>query len=383
MSKTKPALAALAALAFAAAPALAQEAAPKAPANSPKPAARSPKPKVEVVFVLDTTGSMSGLIRAAKERIWDITNVLAQTKPTPDIKLGLVAFRDRGDAYITRRSALSDDLDAIYKELMGFEAGGGGDGPESVNQALNEAVSKFNWSPGDEAFKVIFLVGDAPPHMDYKQDVVYTDSCKLAAEKGIVVNTIQCGGNGATRPHWESIARLGKGEYIAIAQSGGAVVPETPFDKELSDLSQALDRSRVYYGSNEYLKKQAKRQKVADDIDKEASVSARAQRGCFNQGKSGYLNWARGQELITDLEDGRVKLADLKKETLPKELKAMSDKELEAYVAKKLAERKQLRERLKSLAAKRGAFLKEYRAKHKTKGKADFDEVVSRCLKRR
>src|ERR1700680_2171424 len=81
---------------------------------APKPAAR---PEVEVVFCLDTTGSMGGLINAAKQKIWAISNQIASGKPTPRVKIGLVAYRDSGDAYITKVIDLTDDLDAIHGHL--------------------------------------------------------------------------------------------------------------------------------------------------------------------------------------------------------------------------------------------------------------------------
>ncbi len=127
------------------------------------------KPRVDVVFVLDTTGSMSGLIQTAKEKIWSIATTMASAKPTPEIRIGLVAYRDRGDRYVTQLVDLSDDLDSIYAKLMDFQADGGGDTPESVNKALFDAVHGMSWSQGDQAYRVIFLIGDAPPHMDYNE----------------------------------------------------------------------------------------------------------------------------------------------------------------------------------------------------------------------
>ena len=124
-------------------------------------------PKVDVVFVLDTTGSMSGLIQTAKDKIWSIATTMASAQPTPEIRIGLVAYRDRGDQYITRVVDLSDDLDSVYATLMDFQADGGGDTPESVNQALFDAVHNISWSQDSQAYRVVFLVGDAPPHMDY------------------------------------------------------------------------------------------------------------------------------------------------------------------------------------------------------------------------
>src|SRR5204863_2364258 len=98
-------------------------------AEDRKPAVK--KPKVEVVFCLDTTGSMGGLIEGAKAKIWSICNQIAGGKPTPDLKVGLVAFRDRGDEYVTKVFDLTDDLDAVYSDLKKFVAAGGGDVPES------------------------------------------------------------------------------------------------------------------------------------------------------------------------------------------------------------------------------------------------------------
>src|SRR5690348_8163032 len=147
-----------------------------------KPAIK--RPRIEVVFCLDTTGSMGGLIEGAKQKIWSISNQIASGKPTPDLKIGLVAYRDRGrDEYVTRIVELTDDLDAIHGKLREFRAAGGGDAPESVNQALDDAVNKIKWSTDKKTLRIIFLVGDAPPHMDYSDDVKYPDTCKKACEK--------------------------------------------------------------------------------------------------------------------------------------------------------------------------------------------------------
>src|SRR6516225_4504200 len=129
-------LAALAAVAGFALPAVA--------ADAPV-VAKKAKPKIEVVFCLDTTGSMGGLIDGAKQKIWSISNQIASGKPTPQLRVGLVAYRDKGDAYVTKVFDLTDDLDAVHANLKTFLAAGGNDAPESVNQALDDAVNKIKW----------------------------------------------------------------------------------------------------------------------------------------------------------------------------------------------------------------------------------------------
>src|SRR6266513_219556 len=82
---------------------------------------KATKPQIEVCFVLETTGSMSGLIEGAKQKIWSIANEMISAKPTPELKIGLVGYRDRGDSYVVRSFGLTDDIDAMYGHLRDFE----------------------------------------------------------------------------------------------------------------------------------------------------------------------------------------------------------------------------------------------------------------------
>src|SRR6476659_4916413 len=72
---------------------------------------------LEMVFVLDTTGSMGGLLEGAKQKIWSIVNEVQQKQSRPSVKVGLVAYRDRGDAYVTQVTPLTEDLDKVYSNL--------------------------------------------------------------------------------------------------------------------------------------------------------------------------------------------------------------------------------------------------------------------------
>jgi uncharacterized protein YegL len=344
---------------------------------SPEPA----RPQVEVVFVLDTTGSMGGLIQAAKEKIWAIANTLASAKPAPDIKMGLVGYRDRGDAYVTKQTDLTDDLDAVYEQLMAFQADGGGDTPESVNQALNEAVTKINWSKGEKAYKVIFLVGDCPPHMDYADDVKYPETCQTAAKAGIVVNTIQCGSDASTEPVWKEIAGKAEGRYFRVEQSGGAILASTPFDGELAELSKELEGTRVAYGDADAIEEAKEREEVSGKIHAGASVGAKASRAVFLASKPGESSLTGSHELVRDLAEGRVKLADVKDEELPEELRKMSRAEREKFIAEKMEKRKDVQSRIEKLAASRQKHIEEQLRKSALQGKQSLDFAIFDCIK--
>jgi len=329
-------------------------------APSTRPAVEHPladqRPVIDVVFVLDTTGSMTGLIDAAKEKIWSIASSMASAQPTPLIRIGLVGYRDRGDAYVTRMVDLSSDIDSTYATLMQFTAAGGGDTPESVNQALYDAVHRMAWSNEPNAYKVIFLVGDAPPHMDYPDDVKYPQTLAAAADKGIVVNTIQCGNDPQTRQQWQQIASRGRGAYFDVDQAGSAVALATPYDADLAKLSAQLDATRMYYGTPEAKAKLHAKVEATDALHALASAASQARRAAFNATAAGEANAIGEGDLVTDIAAGKVDLANVAPAALPAPMQGMSADERKALVDQNATVRADLEERIKTLAKQRDEY---------------------------
>jgi Mg-chelatase subunit ChlD len=316
-------------------------------------------PKVDVVFVLDTTGSMSGLIQTAKEKIWSIATTMASAQPTPEIRIGLVAYRDRGDQYVTKVVDLSGDLDSVYATLMDFQADGGGDTPESVNKALYDAVHNISWSEGSQAYQVVFLVGDAPPHMDYQGEMKYPEIVAAARKKGIVINTIQCGELPTTAGPWTQIASLGLGKFFQVEQAGSAVALATPFDANLAELSARLDDTRLYFGTEEERERMAGKVAATDKLHAVATVESLARRASFNIAAGGRTNLLGENELVDGVASGTIKLDELDEAELPAALKPMAPEEQQAYVAGLAGERAELRRQISELAADRDDYLKK------------------------
>lgn len=317
------------------------------------------RPRVEAVFVLDTTGSMGGLIQAAKEKIWSIASTLASAQPVPELRLGLVAYRDRGDAYVTRVVDLSADLDQVYATLMDFQADGGGDGPESVNQALQAAVRGISWSQDPGTYKAVFLVGDAPPHMDYPDDIKYPTTLKVAVERGIRVNAVQSGQAPATAREWQRIAQLGGGQYFQVDQTGSAVALATPYDARLAELSAKLDQTRLYYGSREEQDAKLKKTEATDKLHAGASVASRARRAGFIASEGGEASFLGDKELVEDVASGRVDLSSVPSEALPAALKPLAPAEQKAVIAETAARREALQREIRDLTGQRAEHLKQ------------------------
>lgn len=314
-----------------------------------------PRPRMEVVFVLDTTGSMSGMISGAKQKIWAIANKLKSAQPTPEIRFGLVGYRDRGDEYITRVFGLTGNLDEVYCHLNDFEAQGGGDEPESVNAALHQAVRDMQWSTDANVLRVIFLVGDAPPHMDYQDDVKYPVTCRLANQKGILINTLQCGRLNGTERAWREIASRTNGTYAAILQDGGSVKMETSYDPEIIRLNLQLDATIIPYGSASEQKNAAANKSRLAAMSSEAV----ADRSSFlEKSESGAVLAGRG-DLLVDVINGRQQVDKLDAKQLDPKLQAMAPAARNELIARKIEERRALQSELAKVVAKRDAEVSE------------------------
>jgi len=322
-------------------------------------------PTIELVFCLDATGSMSGLISTAKEKIWSIVSELSQTQPAPTIKLGMVFYRDRGDAYITKVIPMTLDIDSVYTELLAITAGGGGDSPESVNQALHEAVTQMNWTRGNNVYKTVFLVGDCAPHMDYKNDVKYQVTCKLAAEKGITLNTIKLGTQCTDAiPHFKAIAECSNGDYQQLGQHAKDVVITTPFDDSINYYSKQIDASKMYYGSSSEQSFNYSRKDKAMEIYNEASVTSTTDRAQYNMSEAGRDNWFGKKELINDIIENNISLDSISEDELPKEMKDLNKEDRKQFVIDQKNIRDNNLNQIKILNTKKGEYIKSEMAKN-------------------
>ena len=332
--------------------------------------------QIEVCFVLDTTGSMSGLIEGAKAKIWSIANQMIAAKPTPRLKIALVGYRDRGDEYVTKVYDLSDDIDAVYARLREFQAAGGGDTPESVNQALHEAVHRIGWSSSRDVLKIIFLVGDCPPHMDYSGDIKYTETCQAAVKKDLIINTIQCGSHAETTLIWQDIARLAEGKYVAIGQTGDMQVLATPMDAELAELNVAIGKTLIPFGGSE-LREGVARKQLAAECATPATV---ADRLAYNAAVGRTVQGAG--ELVDALRAGMVKLEEVPEKDLPPELQRLTLRERAAFVQQKAEERQKLQQRVDELLRQRQTYIDTQLRKLSATGQGNgFDAQVAQLLR--
>lgn len=342
----------LALLSMLSAPAFAAD---KTPANpDQKEQVRQDRPVLDVVFVLDTTSSMGGLIEGAKQKIWSIASRMATGTPTPEVRVGLVAYRDQGDAYVTQVVPLTKDLDSIYSQLMGFRAEGGGDGPEAVQDGLMDAVTKMQWSDSKKVAKMIFLVGDAPAHDQDKAKLF--EAAQKAIKASIVVNTVRCGADDTTKGQFVQVAKLADGHFDSIAESGGvvAVAVATPYDTDLAKLNGELMDTAIYAGAAPVQKKAELRRSDAKALE----APAAADRISF-MSKSGGGRAASGAEAVgaIDLADKPELAAKMKKEELPTAMQGMDEGQRVKFAQDQQAKRQGIEKQITELSKKRDDFV--------------------------
>ncbi len=208
-------------------------------------------PRIEVAFAMDATGSMGPYIDQARARIAQIAESLAQGSPKPDVRFGLVAFRDKGDDYVTRVHDFTGELKQMQAYLADTSANGGGDAPEAVLEALSAALTKLSWSKptrDDPVVRLLYLVGDAPAQH-------YDDSPKeswiaaQARDRGIVIHSIACGSSSDLESTFEGMARHTEGRFFRLTDSARSVARAGLGGPPRSLASTLTDTTRAYSGS--------------------------------------------------------------------------------------------------------------------------------------
>ena len=321
--------------------------------------------RIDVVFAVDTTGSMGGLLDGAKRTVWSIATHIRKTDPNADLRIGLVAYRDVGDDYVTKPFLLTTYLDAVYSELATYQASGGGDTPEDVDAALDDSLHKMPWRA--DAKKLVFLVGDAPPAS--RGEVPRFDVlAREASETGIVINAIRCGVDNETASTFQRIASLGRGEFSTIHQDGGVQQIATPYDDKLAELSSQIDRTAMVVGDDSVRTRWEGKMAAAEA----APAAAKADRAAY------YANGATGgmkrgeDDLVGGVATGTMTVDGVDPESLPADMRGKDKAEVKAEIDRRVAERRTLQNQVEDLTRQREDFL----VKQAKGGEAGFDEAV-------
>ncbi|RYD36468.1 MAG: VWA domain-containing protein [Verrucomicrobiaceae bacterium] len=360
--------------------ALAALAIPSFAAEDPKPTDKKPADpqggsnKVQIAILLDTSSSMDGLIDQAKSQLWKVVNSFTEAKrdgQTPFVEVALYEYGNSGlsvaNQYIRLIEPMGRDLDELSRELFSLKTNGG---EEYCGAVIQRSLSDLDWDLSRQTYKAIFIAGNEPftqGSVDVRQ------ACKDALAKGIVVNTIHCGGREeGMRGSWHDGAAIAEGKYLVIDQDRKIASIPAPQDKEISDLGIELNKTYIGYGSKREV---ARMKQAAADTDaaSEAAAAAPVERA-ISKASRNYDN--RGWDLVDAVREKTVDLSKVPAEDLPENMRGMKPEERAAVVEEASRQRAAIQKKIADLGAQRDEFITRERAKQAKAGEKTLDEAM-------
>ncbi len=208
--------------------------------------------RLDVLFLIDTTGSMGDEIDRLKDSVRSVSERISAFPANPDLRLGMTVYRDRGDLFVARTFDFTSSVDVFKAALAEVRADGGGDTPEDLNAGLHQAVTEPSWR-GDDTVKLIFLVADAPPHLDYQDGPDYADDVRAAARRGIKIMPIASSGLDDQGEYvFRQLAQITMARFTFLTYGADGVSPGDRTEHHVSDYAVlALDDLVVRLVSDE------------------------------------------------------------------------------------------------------------------------------------
>lgn len=204
---------------------------------------KTPSQKIEIGFMVDATGSMGDEIKFLQRELIDVVGRIKKERPCMDIYTGSIFYKDHGDDYLTRVQPLTSNPVNTIDFISNQYAGGGGDFPEAVDYGLEAAINELNWS-AEAGTKLLFILLDAPPHVNPEIQTRLNKAIQLAASKGIRLVPVAASGiNQATEFLLKYMAIITNGEYLYItddSQIGGRHLLPTGGKSEVEFLNDLM-----------------------------------------------------------------------------------------------------------------------------------------------
>jgi hypothetical protein len=184
--------------------------------------------RLDVHFLIDATGSMSDEIQQLKDNMISVAERIESMQTDPDIRYGMTIYRDREDLFVSRTFDFTPDVSEFTDALREVYAEGGGDYPESLNEGLHQAIHLPEWRQ-EETVSLLFLIADAPPHLDYPQDYDYAQDVFEAVEAGIKIFPLASSGLDDQGEYiFRQLAQITGGKFLFLTYGpGGAPGDDT------------------------------------------------------------------------------------------------------------------------------------------------------------
>lgn len=198
---------------------------------------------LDVLFLLDATGSMGDEIDRLKQSIDSVAARVDALEGTAGTRFAMTLYRDEGDLFVTSTFDFTSDVEQFRAALADVVADGGGDYPEALDEGLAEALTLPAWREPAEAVQLVFLVADAPPQVLRQVPVPYTDSMRDATERGIKLFPIASSeSDDQAEAVFRQLAQATGARFVFLSYGAGGAATGASTDIDATDYEElALD----------------------------------------------------------------------------------------------------------------------------------------------
>lgn len=347
-------------------------------------------PTADIAILLDTSGSMQGLINQVRDGLWQTLNNLGELKRDGEkarLRLSLYEYGSGSVSaeanFLQQLSPLTTDHTKIAEKLFATKATGS---QEYSGTAISMASHDLKWTADSLDFKSIVIAGNETIHQG---PIKPLQAAIDAFNKHIIVNSIFAGPQTITRGgfgggfgghgcafcppnpnpnptpspdpvknpifvEWELLAQAGGGETLNIDHNNAIPYVKSPFDERIVEITKEINETFLPFGKN-----------GRDEYDRMLDLDGRIR----NSGAGSYMDWGsyRGGnfgsatiakwDLVTAMEDENFDLSAIPESELPEQLRGLSMKDKKAFIKKFADKRKVLEEEARDLREQRRVFV--------------------------
>lgn len=333
---------------------------------------------VQIALLLDTSGSMDGLINQARSHLWTMVDKMGRMTrvvngKTRTVRIELALYEYGNDAlskesgFIRQVQPFTGDLDTVSEKLHALFTNGGS---EYVGQAITTAVDGLQWSKDPNTMKFVFVAGNE----EFDQGPISAaKAMEAAAGKDVTVQLIFCG---ADDPTWQAAAKLAKSDLMKIDQNQVAVHIAAPQDDEILRIGQKLNDTYIAFGAygTASMERQKNQDMASAKVSKKVAIERMQVKGTKSYDNS---NW--------DAVDAYAKrpkfLEEAKDDELPAEFRGKTLEEKKKLIEAKTAERAELQKQLAKLESERTAFIDAERKKNNMAEETSLESELMKTTK--
>lgn len=335
------------------------------------------EPLIQIALLLDTSGSMKGLVDQARSQLWNVVSDLSQARLNGDpIRLEIAVYQfgteevSKSRGCLRRVVSFTENLDEVSEGLFSLRVGGG---DEFCGQVIGAAVEDLDWSEDSGVYKTIFVAGNE--YFD-QGNVTFGEILPEIQQKSILVNAIYCGTKYQGQEQWDSAAQIAGGVSALIDHNHHLPKMPTPYDTEMRELNELMNETFVWFGKG--AERAARKQREQDKNAAEMSDHAFASRMST---KAGHLYHHVDHDLVDALRHGKADLETMPESLMPSVLRDKSPSDRQGFMEEMIAQRKTVRRRMAEVLSLRQIFLENELRKQGGNAKTVLGDALSTAIK--